>query len=911
MLRAGRVPAVLLIVLGAHALPARAQAPRAARLFVTVVDQTGAVIPGATVGVLGLEDATKRAPIPPATTSDKGIATFERLVPGRYSVSAEFTGFDLGLLKEARLRAGDNRHVLVLPLKKLTEEVTVGRDAQAVAADRATTFGTSLTREQIAALSEDPEEMQRQLMDIAGPGATIRVDSFEGQQLPPKAQIKAVHITRDTFAAENHYAGGMFIDIITQPGIGPLRGSARFGFYDSALEGRNPLIPKKGPAQNRNLMLGLGGSLARERASFSINVMQSSSYRTPNLYAATPSGVRTENLNLRTPSSSLGFNGYLDYALTKDQTLRLSVYRYGSSNENLGVGTYDLAERAYSSESSTFYVRVQEAGPIGRRFFINTRFYLNSSDSSSHSATEAPTVVVNDAFTSGGAQHAGGRHTRTFTLQSDLDYVRGIHSWRAGVQLDGGRYRSDDSSNYLGTYTFESLDAYQAGLPTTYTQRIGAPAIAYWNLQAGFYVQDDIRVRKDLTLSPGVRFEAQTHLQDLWNPGPRFGMTWAPFKSGKTTLRGSWGIFYDWFSSGTYEQTLRVDGLHQQELIIPGPDYPDPGSIGVIPPTNRYLMGGDLRMAQNMRLSAGMQQQITKKVRVGATYSHVRGEHLLVGRNLNAPVDGVRPDPRFANIIETVSGAASRYHNLSINASLNLGPQGPPTATSGARFKWNRGLSIYGNMAVGKSENNTDGAFSVPASGNLATEWGPSGGGSGGFGGVIIMGDAIGMVSYLSGSDIRRSGSISISTSALKNFNASISFSASSGSPYTILTGRDDNGDLIFNDRPAGVGRGTVRTAGQWDSYGYFSYTIGFGRRRTPLPPGIMITSSGVGGFTVGTAAPQETPRYRILIGVSAQNLTNHANYTGYSGLMTSPFFLKPTGVSGVRRVSLSLGFSF
>ena len=61
------------------------------------------------------------------------------------------------------------------------------------------------------------------------------------------------------------------------------------------------------------------------------------------------------------------------------------------------------------------------------------------------------------------ALRAGGVHTKGLNLQSDLDYVRGMHSFRAGVQLEGGTYRSDDSQNYFGTYTFESLAAYQAG----------------------------------------------------------------------------------------------------------------------------------------------------------------------------------------------------------------------------------------------------------------------------------------------------------------------------------------------------------------------------------------------------------------------------------------------------------------
>ena len=201
---------------------------------------------------------------------------------------------------------------------------------------------------------------------------------------------------------------------------------------------------------------------------------------------------------------------------------------------------------------------------------------------------EAPTIRVNDVFTSGGAQLCRRRAFEArSTSASDLDYVRGRHSWRAGVVLDGGWYRSDASSNYLGTYTFDNLDAYLANRPSNYTRRIGDPNLSYQNVQVGFYVQDDIRLRKNLTLSPGVRYEAQTHVGGTANIGPRFGVTWAPFGGGQTTLRGSAGIFYDWLPTGTYEQSLRVDGVRQQELNILNPSYPDPGGLGVIPPINR------------------------------------------------------------------------------------------------------------------------------------------------------------------------------------------------------------------------------------------------------------------------------------------------------------------------------------
>jgi Carboxypeptidase regulatory-like domain len=894
MARCARCVVLALAVLGACRVSAFAQVAREARLIVTVVDQTGAVIPNAAVSVVGLDDATKKTAIAPVKSSDKGVATFEHLVPGRYSVQGEFPGFELGLLRDIRLKTGDNKHIMVLPLAGIAEEVTVGRDKQTAGSDRAAAFGTALTREQMEALSEDPDELARQLQSLAGPDATIRIDSFEGQQLPPKAQIKAIHITRDAFAAENHSSYGMFIDIITQPGMGPLRGQARFGFYDSALDGANPLVPKKGPAQNRNLGLNLGGTLIKDKSSFSVSVQGSNSYRTPNLYAATPDGTQAANLDLRTTFNNLFVSGMFDYALTKDQTLRLSANRYSVSNGNMGVGAYDLIERAFTTSNTAYNVRVQEAGPLGRRFFVNTRFALNWSDSSSRSATEAPTVIITDAFTAGGAQAKGGRYMRTFNLASDLDYVRGRHSVRGGIQFDGGHYRSDAASNYLGTYTFESLAMFEAGRPSVYTRRIGDPNIAYWNLQAGLYVQDDIRVRKGLTLSPGVRVEAQTHLRDPFSVGPRFGVTWSPFKGGRTTLRTSTGIFYDWLDSGTYEQTLRVDGVRQRELNIVNPAYPDPGPVGVIPPGNRYLLGGDVRMARTLRMSAGVEQQLTKLLRVSATYTDQRANGLLAGVNLNAPMAGIRPDPASANVIEADSIGRSHGQTLGVNATLNFAPNAPGGSfggpgTSGKnepRFKWRRGLSLNGYYGVGRSRNNTDGAFSPSPTGTIDTEWG------------------------YSSSDLRHRFSVAAYSGALKNLNASVYVSAYSGMPYTIRTGVDNNGDSILNDRPAGVGRNTLRMNPSYYSSAYFAYTIGVGKRTVALPPGFTFTSSG-GAMSLTSFAQPDAPRYRVAFVVSAQNLTNYANYVGYSGVMTSPFFMKPTAVEGVRTFNLSVVVSF
>src|SRR5512132_111721 len=267
--------------------PLAAQAARA-RAIVTVVDPSGAVVPDASVTVVALDPGAVAATIPPVKTTDRGLATIENLAPGRYSVTASFPGFELGLLKDIRLRSGDNKHVVVLPIQKVQSEVTVGRDAQAVAADPRERFGTALTREQIDAISDDPAKMQKQLQDMAGPNAILRVDSFEGGQLPPKSQIKSIHITRDAFAAENHMAGGLFIDIITQPGIGALRGGIRASLRDGSMSGRSPFTATKGPERSQNYGASIGGPLLKNRSSFSVSVNGGTSFDTPNRFVYVP-----------------------------------------------------------------------------------------------------------------------------------------------------------------------------------------------------------------------------------------------------------------------------------------------------------------------------------------------------------------------------------------------------------------------------------------------------------------------------------------------------------------------------------------------------------------------------------------------------------------------------------------------
>jgi hypothetical protein len=67
----------------------------------------------------------------------------------------------------------------------------------------------------------------------------------------------------------------------------------------------------------------------------------------------------------------------------------------------------------------------------------------------------------------------------------------------------------------------------------------------------------------------------------------------------------------------------------------------------------------------------------------------------------------------------------------------------------------------------------------------------------------------------------------------------------------------------------------------------------------------------GGGNSAVVRTVDLGTARYRLQVFMFAQNLTNQANYFGYSGTMTSSFFGKPTTVRGMRKIDMGIGLSF
>src|SRR5262249_7068189 len=140
----------------------------------------------------------------------------------------------------------------------------------------------------IEALPDDPDEMEKVLNDMAGPGAAIPGGGVRGGKLPPETQIRSIRLSSAVVAAGDHNAGHTVVGIAAPPGLGPLRGSMDFTFRDEALDARNAFQPRKGPEQTQQYNMNLSGTLLKDRTSFSLAAGGTSMYDSANIFAQGP-----------------------------------------------------------------------------------------------------------------------------------------------------------------------------------------------------------------------------------------------------------------------------------------------------------------------------------------------------------------------------------------------------------------------------------------------------------------------------------------------------------------------------------------------------------------------------------------------------------------------------------------------
>ncbi len=243
------------------------------------------------------------------------------------------------------------------------------------------------------------------------------------------------------------------------------------------------------------------------------------------------------------------------------------------------------------------------------------------------------------------------RREDRYQIQDTLNYARGAHTARIGVDAQIINSRFVDLSDTTGTFDFDSPADFLANIPSRYRHRFNTDS-ELRNTYTGVFFQDDWKLKQNLTLSFGLRWENETVIEDRNNYSPRLSLAWDPFKTGKTVVRAGYGAFYNRALLRTLDDfiltsnAIQIDtnieaaGRLLTELQFPAvlaANDPRVAELGVRESGFLRRLSDDFRIPESYQASLGVEREIARGFKVEVNYVFNRGLHLWREINANAP----------------------------------------------------------------------------------------------------------------------------------------------------------------------------------------------------------------------------------------------------------------------------------
>ena len=817
-----------------------------------VQDQTAAVLPSAQVLLLPSGGET---PVQSGTTDAAGAFHFDRVPPGDYDIRAEFPGFKNVAVKVRVGARAPAPVTIVLPIEGLSQEIAVSGGSVGVAADARSNLNAisvdADTLDDLPMLDQDVVGSLSRFLDssaIGTNGATLLVDGVEVNALGLSASaIQQVKINQDPYAAEFMRPGRGRIEIITKPGGKQYNGTLNLRFRDSDLYARNAFAATKAPEQRRIVEGTFSGPVnGLKKTSFLLSGTIDSEANQSIVYADTASGIVQQNVS--TPFQRLLLAGTLNHLQGVRNTQSVRFSHLDEKNTNQGVGGTTLPEAGSNHEDREDEATLSNQTVFSPSLLNEVKVLAGVEREPRTSLNGAPRVVVLDAFTGGGAQNDSLRTETHFTLVEAVTWSPPRHTVKAGINIPDWSWRGfDDRTNTAGTFYFSSLPDYQSGRPYSFVQQAGNGHVIYLERVIGLFVQDEMRLRPNLSLAAGLRYDWQSYVHDANNIAPRVSMAYAPGGSSKLVIRGGTGLFFDRIGPNPVLDALRFDGVRLLRYVIADPGYPvalTPGQTLAAQPPSVVQFAPDAVVPSMLQSSIGVERELHPKTTIGVTAISTRGYDLFRSRDINAPAPPlflIRPDPTRGVVREIESTGTRRAFVIE--------------TTFRTQMRHVSGTVQYSEV---RNSDDTGGVnWMPPNSYDLSGEYASSDG------------------------ERRHVLETYASANAGHWMNLGVSFEAGSGRPYSLTTGRDDFNTGTANARPSGVTRNSLRGPGFMNFDLRWSHDLAF------------VEASG--------------RKVTLTAGVDAFNVINKVNYSSYVGNQSSPFFGQPISAQAPRRLQFSL----
>jgi hypothetical protein len=838
-------------------LPVAAGAQQAVTLATVsgrVQDPSGAAVVGATVTAASQERGQSWS----TKTDDRGRFRFLYLPVDTYELRAEQPPFRPER-RRVTLTVGQALDVpLRLMLEGAAETVDVGAEAPLVETVRTQVTETVLPHEidglplngrnylDLAALTpavtrSNPVSNQRfpETSAVPGTGLSITgqrqidngfvVDGLsandDAADLPgtfySQEVIREFQVIISGGIAEFGRASAGTVNILTRSGSNAWRGRA-YGFLrDDAVDARNPLASTKDPLRQWQYGATASGPLRRDRTFLFANVEQtrlaSSSVITIRPESVDAVNARLGAVGYRGPQLTTGLfdTGYdtsnvffkVDHRLSEKAlvTTRYSYYDISSENAR-SVGGLNAVSRGTALENTDHTLAMDAVVTLSPRTVNETRLQLTRSRLGA-----PPNDLVGPAVTISGVASLGtaassptARAIDLYELANVTTSQRGSHAVKVGMDVIWNRIDIEFPGAIQGVYLFPSLANFLTGRYSTFQQAFGAPSQFQSNPNLGFFVQDEWRPRKDLTLNAGLRYDLQflpdPMQTDADNLSPRFGLAWAPGQ-GRTVLRANFGAYYDRIPLRATSNALQRDGTKYRSAVLALGQAGAPAFPSVLPDFPSGLLASittidpDIQAARSWQTSTQIDHELARNTAVSLGYLRVRANGLILSRNVNVPTLSAaeaaardipnlgRPDPRWANVSRFGSLGEARYDGMTLSL----------------RQRFTGGLAGRVSYTLSEATDDAGNAFffSPQDSTSIAGEWGPADNDQRHR--LVVSGSLQGPPD---GGGWRRFA---------RGWTLSGVFSYGSALPFNVVTGADDNNDTNVNDRPSGVGRNSER----------------------------------------------------------------------------------------------------
>jgi hypothetical protein len=712
--------------------------------------------------------------------------------------------------------------------------------------------------------------------------------------------IREFQVVTSGAVAEFGRASSGFVNIVTQSGTNQIRAKV-YGFLrDAKFDARNPLATSKDPLTQTQYGASVGAPLIKDRTFLFANFEQTRRNDT-NIITIAPANIAPINNRLR----AIGYRGQLiqtglvpggyditDFFARADHRINdnnhfAATYNFYDINaiNARTVGGLNAVGRGTNLENKDHTLSLQNITTIGSGSLNELRFQFRRSRLAAPAIDQTgPAVNINGVASFGTATNSPtGRDIDLFQLSDSLSTTRGKHSLKGGLEYLYNRVNITFPGALQGVYTFSpsgnisALTNFSNGNYSQFQQAFGAPSQLQKNPNFGVFAQDEWKIRRDLTLNLGVRYDLQflpaPIETDTNNISPRFGFAWSPFE--KTIIRGSFGLFYDRIPLRATSNALQRDGSKYIVAILsrtsPGaPVFPNalatqPTTLITKPSITRIDPLIKNNSSQQANLQIERELPFDSSISVG--YIYLRGFNIIMSRNANVPRCGAaidsnlcRADPAFGNISRYEGSGDSYYNGMVVSFNKRHGKW----VSVRASYTLSKAIDTAGNFFFSTPQDNN----------NLRDERG------------LSDNDQRHHLTLSGTLNTPQSKSDSIYKKLSEGFQLSYIFSYSSRLPFNIVTGSDRNGDSTNNDRPLGVGRNTGR------GFDFASFDARLSRR-----------------FAF-------TEKVNLELLVEGFNLFNRTNFsvpnntfgTGTTALAT---FGKPTAALDPRQIQLGFRLSF